>query len=259
MGCCSGYECGELFKRFSQPIRHVGDQHETMDTAVHHLDAMFGVAISLDASPGDSSMLDSSSPPSFTFDLPASPTLLADGTPSPHPKLETGFGLGLLISKQLVESMGGRGSKFYFVLGGGDSKLEGASGLDGVMRSGQAVEGVVSPKGMWNEEVKYRIPRGALVVDDNPINQRPSPSSSPLLQHPLPPIDIVFMDVEMPRMDGITATNEIRALEKRMDARRPVVVVGLSGNAREVEGMDGFIVKPFRGEDILAVCRLPIV
>eukprot|EP00741_Cyanophora_paradoxa_P000490 tig00000405_g477.t1 len=75
------------------------------------------------------------------------------------------------------------------------------------------------------------------------------------------PYDIVFMDVQMPRMDGHQATRRIREME-RMTARR-TPIVALTGNASaadvaacEEAGMDAHISKPFRRESLLdAVLR----
>ena len=61
--------------------------------------------------------------------------------------------------------------------------------------------------------------------------------------------DIVVMDIEMPRQDGLAATRVIRAAET---AGRRVTIVALTGNAmpgdREAcvaAGMDDYLAKPF--------------
>ncbi len=64
------------------------------------------------------------------------------------------------------------------------------------------------------------------------------------------PYDIVLMDEQMPRMDGLEATRAIRQKEK--STGRHQLVVALTGNVTEEDkqqrveaGMDGFLPKPF--------------
>jgi CheY-like chemotaxis protein len=44
-------------------------------------------------------------------------------------------------------------------------------------------------------------------------------------------------DIQMPVMDGITATKEIRKMEKQ-SATTPIPIIGLSGNAREFHAVN---------------------
>lgn len=61
--------------------------------------------------------------------------------------------------------------------------------------------------------------------------------------------DLVLMDIQMPRMDGYTATREIRTLPNNRKANIPIVA--MTANAFEEDrrkafecGMNGHIVKP---------------
>ena len=67
--------------------------------------------------------------------------------------------------------------------------------------------------------------------------------------------DLVLMDVQMPEMDGIEATMQIREREKLSGSRQPVVAMTalvMKGDRERclAAGMDGFISKPIRPQDL---------
>ena len=73
--------------------------------------------------------------------------------------------------------------------------------------------------------------------------------------------DIVFMDCQMPVMDGYSASRVQRAREVKTGAPR-VPIVALTANALAEDrqkcmdaGMDDFVSKPFRKEDLITVVR----
>ena len=79
------------------------------------------------------------------------------------------------------------------------------------------------------------------------------------------PYHMVFMDVQMPEMDGLAATGAIRALH--MPDRRDVWIIALTANAFVEDqrrclaaGMNDFIAKPIRPDDLKACLeRVPAV
>ncbi|HZK92219.1 MAG TPA: response regulator [Stellaceae bacterium] len=81
----------------------------------------------------------------------------------------------------------------------------------------------------------------------------------------LAPYHLVFMDVQMPEMDGLAATAAIRALH--MPDRRGVWIVALTANAFGEDhrrcvaaGMNDFLAKPIRSDDLKAcLARVPAV
>jgi CheY-like chemotaxis protein len=60
--------------------------------------------------------------------------------------------------------------------------------------------------------------------------------------------DVVLMDIEMPVMDGLTATGLIRQRERTTGRRIPVVAVSATADSGccLAAGMDAFISKPLR-------------
>ncbi len=75
------------------------------------------------------------------------------------------------------------------------------------------------------------------------------------------PYDIVFMDIQMPEMDGLTATREIRACEAHIRRDRPgyaaVPIIALSAYAHQAErqrsldsGCDEHVSKPFSKQQL---------
>jgi len=68
--------------------------------------------------------------------------------------------------------------------------------------------------------------------------------------------DVVFMDCEMPNMDGYTATERMREWEKNRHLA-PILIYGVSAHAlAEYQqrgiglGMNDFLVKPLKQEDL---------
>ncbi|MAI94657.1 MAG: hypothetical protein CME45_06560 [Halieaceae bacterium] len=76
--------------------------------------------------------------------------------------------------------------------------------------------------------------------------------------------DLVLMDIQMPRMDGLEATRQIRALQRRDLINAECVVVGLSAHAMSgdrakylAEGMADYLTKPIRPaalQEVLDAC-----
>jgi CheY-like chemotaxis protein len=63
------------------------------------------------------------------------------------------------------------------------------------------------------------------------------------------------MDVQMPVMDGLTATYEIRKLESSLGPHVPIIALtahSVDGDRERClqEGMDGYVSKPFKAAEL---------
>jgi PAS domain S-box-containing protein len=69
------------------------------------------------------------------------------------------------------------------------------------------------------------------------------------------PYDLVLMDIQMPQLDGIETTKQIRAREAGRDRRTPILALTANTQAEDraacfEAGMDGFLVKPLDREKL---------
>ena len=180
-----------------------------------------------------------------------------------------GSGLGLVISQQLVRLMGGGPMSIESTLGQGSCvaftlplPLPAASGDEAKVESMQHEPAPRSLAGL-----------SVLVVEDNPtnidvaVNMLESMGAEVSIAtngrdalevlHELgPQFDLVLMDMQMPEMDGLEATRQIKA---HPDWKR-LPVVAMTANALEENrhdcqevGMSGFIAKPIEKDELLKV------
>jgi CheY-like chemotaxis protein len=119
------------------------------------------------------------------------------------------------------------------------------------------------------EETRRRI--RILLVEDNPVNREVAATMLRRRGHDVDiaengreavdavavrPYDLVLMDIQMPVLDGLAATREIREMKGRSGIR----IVALTAHALSDEkerciaaGMDGYLSKPFRPHELFAI------
>mgnify|MGYP001553360562 CR=1 FL=1 len=182
-----------------------------------------------------------------------------------HARKQEGSGLGLAISNQLAKLMNGalrfkanddKGSTFEF-----DVELEFETEANVI-----AYEHQFKPKTVvTNRNINV------LVAEDNPANRMifgnyldsagiknvfAKNGIEALEAFKKDTFDIVLMDISMPLMDGITATHEIRKLDKK-DIPTPIIALTAHTMEEEIkrymaEGMNDHLAKPCNKESMLS-------
>ncbi|MBI1306285.1 MAG: response regulator [Bacteroidetes bacterium] len=182
-----------------------------------------------------------------------------------------GIGLGLSISKKLVELMGGEiglnsskgmGTTFFFTL---DVKIP-QQGFSEVPVNAQRKTKQYSPE---DSNLAQVYPLNILVAEDNPFNKilveklldkfgyksfhhaENGIQVLEILEHH--DIDLILMDIQMPEKDGLTTTREIIA--KYGNNRPPIIALTADANESSKDiylnsGMDDFLSKPFKPEEL---------
>jgi CheY-like chemotaxis protein len=175
-----------------------------------------------------------------------------------------GTGLGLAISKSLIEMMNGtiwvepqeKGALFHFTVILGTPEIQ----REEIIPTDQEQE---SSNDLKEENKSYSI----LVVEDEPTNQilikmllskaghkviLASNGIEALEEINKNDFDIVFMDVQMPEMDGLTATIVLRD-EEEQNKKKHLPIIALTAHVGDQDikkcfdsGMDAYLSKPIK-------------
>jgi signal transduction histidine kinase/CheY-like chemotaxis protein len=185
-----------------------------------------------------------------------------------------GTGLGLAISSGLialmhgrlsVESALGRGSVFSFDLAyplASPAETQGAPAETQATAGLRGLHVLVAEDNRVNQMVAVRIlerqgHRAAVAINGVEVLERLRTAE----------YDLILMDMQMPEMDGLQATREIRQAEEGSDRHVPIIAVTANALAGDRErciesGMDGYVSKPINPQalamEIETVLRLGV-
>lgn len=183
-------------------------------------------------------------------------------------KAYSGTGLGLSISKDLVDLMEGeikveskinQGSKFWFTI-----NVKPVEVIDQVIET--------TPFKISDNQFKDSEPK-ILVVDDNSVNRKVAKAIllkagckvrtakngfDAISAVKKSKFDIVFMDIQMPELDGLSAMQRIHSL--KLPNTPPIIAMtaySLTNDKEKFlkEGFDGYISKPITAEKLLSFIK----
>jgi PAS domain S-box-containing protein len=180
-----------------------------------------------------------------------------------HHRPFEGLGVGLTLAREVIERMGGRisvesekgfGSEFSFTIPyrpAGSSRIKNRSNL------------VSSPSLDWsskkclliddNKDVLIYLNRILLDTGINVMLARSGPEALGIIMG-APDIDVILLDMQMPEMNGIEVTREIRKIRKTLPIIAQTAFIFEDDKDIILEaGCDACLIKPIRKDHLLTV------
>jgi CheY-like chemotaxis protein len=176
-----------------------------------------------------------------------------------------GTGLGLAISQNLIMLMGGlitvssklgEGSVFSFTL----SLDKSCCGVDCAAQSGMSIPDLSGKRILLVEDIEINRVILVELLDDTCVEIDEVGDGVEAVasfeSHPEGYYDLVFMDVQMPNMDGYEATRRIRMIDRPDAKSTPILAMTANAYREDIErakeaGMNGHLAKPLNVDDVM--------
>ena len=174
-----------------------------------------------------------------------------------------GTGLGLTICDRLVKILGG------------SLKLQSKTGVGSVFFFDCTFQAATTSQEFLDNTDEDRIPKihlNILAAEDNVVNQKLLTKILETAGHKVTiatdgieavelfdgnEFDIILMDIQMPRLDGVDATRKIRLIEGEQ-RRKKIPIIAVTAHALQGDrerylsnGMDGYLAKPINRDNLL--------
>jgi len=140
-----------------------------------------------------------------------------------------------------------------------------------------ATNGQISPIAGFEKDEK-EDPLNVLLVEDNLLNQKFVIATLQRHGHSVDiaengkvavekykknSYDLILMDIQMPVMDGLEATHEIRRIEKNKGIKEAIKIIAVTAYVMERDrkmclnaGMNEYLAKPFKPQELIDLIKL---